>query len=92
MSAPGYYTGACDVFPQLTADNSLEVQRLRSMNLKYAMLYPDKLKVIDGSSTHFFQSPKEAHDWIARGTAQTDKKFQHLQRIFQKNLLYTQSI
>lgn len=40
--------------------------RLRDLGLKYAMLYPTKLRVQDQDRTHFFTTPEGAADWLDR--------------------------
>ncbi|KAJ1136413.1 hypothetical protein NDU88_002830 [Pleurodeles waltl] len=39
-------------------------QCLRTLGIKYPVLYPAKLKVISGSETLFFLSPKEVWAWL----------------------------
>lgn len=59
----------------LFPDYSMETQRqrrtfdhvkaqLRVKGLKYNMLFPAKLKVVDGESSKFFTSPEEATRWL----------------------------
>ena len=38
-------------------------RRLREQNLKYAMLFPARLRVEADGKTHFFTSPEEAWEW-----------------------------
>ncbi|KAJ1204422.1 hypothetical protein NDU88_008200 [Pleurodeles waltl] len=39
-------------------------QRLRELNYKYALLFPAKLRVIDGEANRLFQSPEDAWTWL----------------------------
>lgn len=59
----------------LFPDYSMETQRqrrnfdhvkaqLRTKGLKYNMLFPARLKVVDGESSKFFTSPEEATRWL----------------------------
>ena len=46
--------------------------QLRSLNIQYALIYPAKLRVVDGDSTRFFNSPEDAWTWLhAKGLATT---------------------
>ena len=43
---------------------------LRSLDMKYALLFPAKLRVIDGDTTRFFTTPEDTWTWLhARGLA-----------------------
>lgn len=59
----------------LFPDYSVETQRLRrtfdqakaqlrTKGLKYNMMFPARLRMVDGESTKFFTSPEEASRWI----------------------------
>lgn len=59
----------------LFPDFSIETQKLRnsfdavkaglrSKGIKYSVLFPAKLRVIDGETVRFFTSPKEAAKWL----------------------------
>lgn len=59
----------------LFLDFSIETQKLwrpfdavkaglRSKGIKYSVLFPAKLWVIDGETVHFFTSPREAAKWL----------------------------
>lgn len=37
---------------------------LRTKGLKYSMLFPARLRVVDGESTRYFTSPEEALQWL----------------------------
>lgn len=39
-------------------------KRLRENGLKYSLLYPSKLRVVDGSSTRYFETPAAAVSWL----------------------------
>ncbi|KAJ1203954.1 hypothetical protein NDU88_007735 [Pleurodeles waltl] len=39
-------------------------QRLRALQIKYALLYQAKLKIIDQETTHIFQSPEDVWTWL----------------------------
>ncbi|KAJ1187096.1 hypothetical protein NDU88_003875 [Pleurodeles waltl] len=39
-------------------------QRLRELNYKYALLFPAKLRVIDGEATRLFQSQEDVWTWL----------------------------
>lgn len=39
-------------------------KNLRSRNLKYALLFPAKLKVIHNQKTNFFDAPEDAAEWM----------------------------
>lgn len=39
-------------------------KRLRELNLKYAMLYPAKMKITVDGRSYFFSSPQEVFDWL----------------------------
>ena len=39
-------------------------RRLREKGLKYSLLYPSKLRVTDGTYTHFFETPAQAVEWL----------------------------
>lgn len=45
-------------------------QRLRALQTPYAMLYPAKLRVAALGSTHFFESRKDASQWLDRNETQ----------------------
>lgn len=58
-------------------DISAEVQRKRSkfmdvkkrlqrLQLKYAMLFPARLRITAGDQNHFFENAQEAADWLDR--------------------------
>ena len=53
----------------------LEIKsRLRTLNMKYALLFPAKLRVVDGDTTHFFTSPEDAWTWLhAKGLVKHDE-------------------
>lgn len=38
--------------------------QLRNKGLKYSMLFPARLRVIDGETTRYFTSPEEASHWL----------------------------
>ncbi|KAJ1091303.1 hypothetical protein NDU88_004430 [Pleurodeles waltl] len=43
----------------------LEVKaKLRSMNIRYMVLYPAHLKVLSGGRSHFFEKPEEVWRWL----------------------------
>ena len=45
-------------------------RQLRSLDIKYALLFPARLKVIYDSSTHFFSTPEDTWTWLhAKGLA-----------------------
>lgn len=59
------------IFP----DYSLETQKLRktfdqvkaamrARNIRYSILFPARLRVQDGESTGFFNTPREASVWL----------------------------
>lgn len=59
----------------LFPDYSVETQRqrrtfdqvkaqMRTRGLKYSMLFPARLRVVDGETTKFFTSPEEASRWL----------------------------
>ncbi|KAJ1172857.1 hypothetical protein NDU88_004699 [Pleurodeles waltl] len=49
-------------------------QRLREHNIKYALLFPAKLRVISEERTHMFTSPEDTCTWMhAKGIAQTNE-------------------
>lgn len=59
----------------LFPDYSVETQRLRrtfeivkaqlcTKDLKYNMMFPARLRVMDGESTRFFSNPEEASRWL----------------------------
>lgn len=39
-------------------------RRLRALNVPYSMQYPTKLRVVAMDSTHFFNTPQEAVQWL----------------------------
>lgn len=39
-------------------------KKLQAAQLKYALLFPARLKVIHDKKTHFFDSPNEAEEWL----------------------------
>uniref|UniRef100_A0A803JHA1 L1 transposable element RRM domain-containing protein n=1 Tax=Xenopus tropicalis TaxID=8364 RepID=A0A803JHA1_XENTR len=39
-------------------------RKLRDLGLEYAMLYPAKLKVMEGGRAHFFERPEQALEWL----------------------------
>lgn len=39
-------------------------KRLRDSHLVYSMMYPAKLRVVDGGKVHFFNTPVEASRWL----------------------------
>ena len=41
-------------------------RRLRALDIKYAMLYPSKLRVEALGSVHFFDLPSSAAQWLDR--------------------------
>lgn len=65
-------------YPDFTADvqkkrrqfSQIRV-RLRELGLKYAMLYPTRLRVQDRDKTHFFNTSEEAADWLDRRAQDT---------------------
>lgn len=42
----------------------LKVRRLRVRHLKYAMLFPVRLRVVGEDRVHFFEEPRAASDWL----------------------------
>ena len=38
--------------------------QLRSLSIQYALIYPAKLRVVDGDSTRFFTTPEDAWTWL----------------------------
>lgn len=38
--------------------------QLRTKGMKYSMLFPARLRVVDGESTRYFTSPEEASHWL----------------------------
>ena len=76
-----YQNNTIGLFPDFT----LQVQRqrrtftelkksLREQNIRYAMLFPAKLRVADGTKTHFFMTPEEGWRWLEarKGNPKTD--------------------
>ncbi|KAJ1093556.1 hypothetical protein NDU88_006656 [Pleurodeles waltl] len=66
-----YENAAISAYPDFTAEvqakrNSFTKvkQRLRELNYKYALLFPAKLRVMDGEATRLFQSPVDAWAWL----------------------------
>lgn len=64
------------VFPDFSAEvqkrrrTFMEVKRrLRVKNLKYAMLFPARLRVEGGDRVHFFEDRKEAMAWLEQREA-----------------------
>ena len=66
-----YQNSKIGLFPDFT----LQVQRqrrtftelkkaLRGQNIRYAMLFPAKLRVADGTKTYFFLTPEEGWRWL----------------------------
>lgn len=60
-------------YPDFTADVQKKRRqftqirsRLRDLGLKYAMIYPTKLRVQDQDRAWFFNTPEEASDWLDR--------------------------
>ena len=41
-------------------------KELRSQNIRYAMLFPAKLRIADGTKTHFFLTPEEGWTWLEK--------------------------
>lgn len=39
-------------------------RRLREKGLKFSLLYPSKLRVIDGGHTRFFETPAAVAEWL----------------------------
>lgn len=39
-------------------------KRLRENGLKYSLLYPSKLRVVDGGYTRYFENPATAAPWL----------------------------
>lgn len=37
---------------------------LRRKGIKYSILFPAKLRVVDGETVHFFPNPKDASAWL----------------------------
>ena len=63
------------LFPDYTAaiqqqrSSFLGIKRkLRELDLKYALLFPARLRVSINGKTHFFDSPVEAWSWVERYT------------------------
>ena len=51
-----------------------QVKRLlREQGLKYAMLFPAKLRVAAGDKTNFFATPEEAWDWVKSRSTMDNK-------------------
>ena len=58
-------------YPDFTAEvqrrraSFLKVKsQLRSLNMQYALIYPAKLRVVDGENTHFFTTPEDTWTWL----------------------------
>ena len=65
------------LFPDYTAaiqqqrSSFLTVKRkLHALNLKYALLFPARLRVTDDGKTHFFETPTEAWSWLEQHSPQ----------------------
>lgn len=48
-------------------------QRLCVLQMPYAMLYPAKLRVAALGTTHFFETPKDASQWLDCNEAKLKK-------------------
>ena len=66
-----YENHTISAYPDFTAEvqkqrsSYTEVKAcLRSAKMKYALLFPAKLRVVDGDTTHFFQKPEAAWQWL----------------------------
>lgn len=59
------------LFPDFSAELQKQLaefmdvkKRLRDFNLKYAMLYPARLRVVALGEVHFFDRPTSAAQWL----------------------------